>query len=155
MNNEKCLTLLKNASSALQQADEFIRNGVELGYIQLPPCHVPDPANLTPVLISQALRELKVALQVWSEISEVQRTKEEELQTEISLLRQDNEALARNLRGSQSTTGATYSHLVAERDALREEATSSTELLDKYERVIDRLRRELLMAQERKEELHG
>ena len=38
---------------------------------------------------------------------------------EISRLRVDNEALAANLRGKHSTTGATYTHLIAERDELR------------------------------------
>lgn len=38
---------------------------------------------------------------------------------EVERLRQDNIALARNLRGNVATTGATYEHLVRELDALR------------------------------------
>ena len=40
---------------------------------------------------------------------------------EIERLRADNEVLASNLRGKHAITGATYAHLVAERDALRAE----------------------------------
>lgn len=38
---------------------------------------------------------------------------------ERDALRVENEALAANLRGKHSTAGATYAHLIAERDALR------------------------------------
>ena len=37
----------------------------------------------------------------------------------IDNLRVENETLAANLRGKHSTAGATYAHLIAERDALR------------------------------------
>lgn len=40
---------------ALKAADEFITNGVELGYIQLPDS--PDPALLTPGIVKAALQE--------------------------------------------------------------------------------------------------
>lgn len=39
---------------------------------------------------------------------------------ELRRLRGENEALASNLRGKHATTGATYAHLVAERDRMRD-----------------------------------
>jgi hypothetical protein len=42
------------------------------------------------------------------------------LAEEVALLRADNEALVVNLRGKHSLTGATYTHLIAERDRLLE-----------------------------------
>lgn len=41
--------------------------------------------------------------------------------SEIERLRAENESLASNLRGKHATTGATYAHLIAERDRLRDE----------------------------------
>ena len=46
-------------------------------------------------------------------------------------LRAENEALATNLRGKHSITGATYAHLIAERDALR----ARIEAMEKQEPV--------------------
>ena len=43
----------------------------------------------------------------------------EAAEKERDALRAENEALAANLRGKHSTAGATYAHLIAERDALR------------------------------------
>ena len=45
----------------------------------------------------------------------------ESAEKERDALRAENEALATNLRGKHSITGATYAHLIAERDALRTE----------------------------------
>ena len=43
----------------------------------------------------------------------------EAAEKERDALRVENETLAANLRGKHSTAGATYAHLIAERDALR------------------------------------
>ena len=48
-------------------------------------------------------------------------------------LRAENEALATNLRGKHSITGATYAHLIAERDALR----AKIEAMEKQEPVAE------------------
>lgn len=45
----------------------------------------------------------------------------ESLMARIEALRDENESLASNLRGKHATTGATYAHLIAERDRLRDE----------------------------------
>ena len=51
---------VRNAAlEALQAAQQFIRNGVELGYIRMPDADVPDPAHRTPGLIDAAIRALK------------------------------------------------------------------------------------------------
>lgn len=47
----------------------------------------------------------------------------------INDLRDENEALASNLRGKHATTGATYAHLIAERDSLRDENARLSALL--------------------------
>ena len=54
------LSGLESVKGALKAADQFIENGVELGYIRLPT--VPsDPALKTPGLIKSALSQLEAA----------------------------------------------------------------------------------------------
>ncbi|MFY3081995.1 hypothetical protein ACOTF2_18190 [Achromobacter xylosoxidans] len=47
------------ALEALEAAQRFIRNGIELGYIRMPDADTPDPAQRTPDLIDAAIRALK------------------------------------------------------------------------------------------------
>lgn len=47
------------ALEALEAAQRFIRNGIELGYIRMPDADTPDPAHRTPGLIDAAVRALK------------------------------------------------------------------------------------------------
>lgn len=54
---------------------------------------------------------------------------------ERDALRAENEALAANLRGKRSTTGATYAHLIEERDALR----ANVERMEKIESAAQNL----------------
>ena len=44
---------------ALESADQFITNGIALGYIRMPDADTPDPAKLTPGIIRQALAAAK------------------------------------------------------------------------------------------------
>jgi hypothetical protein len=46
---------------ALQQADKFITNGIDLGYIRMPDADCPDPAHATPGAIKTALALLETA----------------------------------------------------------------------------------------------
>ncbi|WOB75887.1 hypothetical protein [Achromobacter xylosoxidans] len=51
---------VRNAAlEALEAAQRFIRNGIELGYIRMPDADTPDPAQRTPDLIDAAIRALK------------------------------------------------------------------------------------------------
>ena len=59
---------------------------------------------------------------------------------ECDELRAENEALAANLRGKHSTAGATYAHLIAERDALRAESDTRKALIDLLRAEIGGLR---------------
>ena len=49
----------------------------------------------------------------------------------IEELECENEALAKNLRGKHSITGATYAHLIYQRDALQADNARLREALDK------------------------
>lgn len=40
---------------ALKRADQFISNGIELGFIRMPDAGVPDPAHETPGIIRAAI----------------------------------------------------------------------------------------------------
>ena len=51
---------LQEAERALRDAEEFIRNGTELGYIRMP--SGPDPALLTPGKVSEALTTIRAAM---------------------------------------------------------------------------------------------
>lgn len=42
---------------ALKRADQFIRNGIELGYIRMPDDSTSDPAKETPGIVSATLKE--------------------------------------------------------------------------------------------------
>jgi hypothetical protein len=44
---------------ALRAADQFIRNGIELGYIRMPDPDTPDSAHDTPKIVADALAELE------------------------------------------------------------------------------------------------
>lgn len=46
---------------ALEAADQFIRNGIELGYIRMPDAGTPDPAHKTPAKIEAALARVRQA----------------------------------------------------------------------------------------------
>lgn len=51
---------VRNAAlEALEAAQQFIRNGIELGYIRMPDADTPDPAHRTPGLIDTAIHTLK------------------------------------------------------------------------------------------------
>lgn len=52
---------LAQCVQALQQADQFITNGIELGFIRLPDADCPDPARATPDAIKAALALLESA----------------------------------------------------------------------------------------------
>lgn len=52
---------LSQCVQALQQADQFITNGIELGFIRLPDADCPDPAHATPGAIKAALALLETA----------------------------------------------------------------------------------------------
>jgi hypothetical protein len=43
--------------TALKRADQFVTNGIELGYIRMPDADVPDSAHETPGIIRAALHE--------------------------------------------------------------------------------------------------
>lgn len=47
--------------AALQQARQFITNGIEFGYIRMPDADTPDPAHATPGAIQAALELLETA----------------------------------------------------------------------------------------------
>jgi len=49
------LTVIEEMAKALEAAQQFIRNGVEYGYIRLPDKDTPDTAHETPGMIEQAL----------------------------------------------------------------------------------------------------
>lgn len=50
---------VEKAREALLAADQFIKNGVALGFIRMPSPGVPDPAHATPGLVEQALSLLQ------------------------------------------------------------------------------------------------
>lgn len=49
---------MRIAWEALEQAQQFIENGVESGYIRMPDQSLPDPAHKTLPAIRQALAQL-------------------------------------------------------------------------------------------------
>ena len=59
---------------------------------------------------------------------------------ERDALRVENEALAANLRGKHSTAGATYAHLIAERDALRAAVRHEADCVEACKSEIDAMR---------------
>ena len=59
---------------------------------------------------------------------------------ERDALRAENETLAANLRGKHSTAGATYAHLIAERDALRAAVRHEADCVEACKSEIDALR---------------
>jgi hypothetical protein len=48
--------LIEVMSTALKYADQFISNGIELGYICMPDSDIPDSAHQTPAIVKAALR---------------------------------------------------------------------------------------------------
>lgn len=50
---------LKVAVEALERAQQFIRNGIELGFIRMPDASTPDPAHDTPGIIDEALATIR------------------------------------------------------------------------------------------------
>lgn len=55
------LALVRALVEALEAADQFIRNGIELGFIRMPSQSTPDPAHKTPDMVSAALARAKEA----------------------------------------------------------------------------------------------
>lgn len=53
---------LDEARSALARADQFITNGIALGYIRMPDADTPDSAHQTPGIVRAALSKLDAAL---------------------------------------------------------------------------------------------
>jgi hypothetical protein len=51
-------SMRETALTALQRADQFITNGIELGFIRMPDANVPDPAHETPDIIRRAAQSL-------------------------------------------------------------------------------------------------
>jgi hypothetical protein len=49
---------LAEAREALERADAFVTNGIELGFIRMPDASTPDPAHETPGLIRAVLAKL-------------------------------------------------------------------------------------------------
>ena len=66
---------------------------------------------------------------------------------ERDALRAENETLAANLRGKHSTAGATYAHLIAERDALRAAVRHEADCVEACKSEIDALRAKLETAE--------
>ena len=64
----------------------------------------------------------------------------EAAEKERDALRAENETLAANLRGKHSTAGATYAHLIAERDALRAAVRHEADCVEACKSEIDALR---------------
>lgn len=58
--------------------------------------------------------------------------------SDFDALQAENEALAAGLRGKHELTGATYTHLVVQRDGLREEVTSLRAILDQARALLGR-----------------
>lgn len=51
--------LMQRMSEALRRADQFISNGIELGFIRMPDADTPDSAHDTPGIVKAALRAHK------------------------------------------------------------------------------------------------
>lgn len=64
------------------------------------------------------------------------------LTAEVERLRYENEALACNLRGKHELTGATYQHLVQERDTLRAQLAEQNALLHKALADVEYIQKE-------------
>gem|GEM_PF-2850645 len=58
MENWSLRAALDRAKEALRRADQFITNGIELGFIRMPDEDTPDTAHETPALIRAVLSEL-------------------------------------------------------------------------------------------------
>jgi len=52
---DEARALIAEMLVALKRADQFITNGIELGFIKMPDASTPDPAHETPSLISAAI----------------------------------------------------------------------------------------------------
>lgn len=71
-------------------------------------------------------------------------------QADFDVLKEENESLLKNLRGKHSVTGATYAHLIAERNQLRQQLeelktteTKTLELIKGLQHQIALLRQKL------------
>ena len=58
--NARLMAAAPEMYDALQKANEFIQNGIELGYIHMPDKDCPDPAHLTPKIIQRALAKADI-----------------------------------------------------------------------------------------------
>lgn len=56
---DDALRLLAEATGALEKAQQFIVNGVEMGFIQMPEADTPDPAHYTLPLIGTTLSNIR------------------------------------------------------------------------------------------------
>ena len=92
-------------------------------------------ANVKPVL-TELLDRLEAAERSDAESIAMYR----KARDERDALRAENETLAANLRGKHSTAGATYAHLIAERDALRAAVRHEADCVEARKSEIDALR---------------
>jgi len=74
------------------------------------------------------------------------------LEQECERLRSDNLAFARNLRGKHSLTGATYEHLIAERDSALKQVEGLRAALMEADKGVHWLQANIPMS--RKEQRH-
>lgn len=58
---------------ALEAADQFITNGIELGFIRMPSPDTPDPAHKTPEIIRAALSSVPAPASGWQPIETAPR----------------------------------------------------------------------------------
>lgn len=55
--NANLIAAAPDMYEALQRANQFITNGIELGYIRMPDADLQDPASETPGIIRKALKK--------------------------------------------------------------------------------------------------
>lgn len=65
------------------------------------------------------------------------------LEAENAELRKECEAMAKNLRGKHATSGATYAHLIAERDTLRQQRDKLGAMNAKLRSKVSKLQQEV------------
>lgn len=53
--NARLIAAAPDLLEALRKADQFIANGIELGFIRMPDADTPDPAHKTPEIVRAAI----------------------------------------------------------------------------------------------------